>query len=130
MAVTARQVKIGRAIAGSLLAAVIAGLLIGVFLLHLSLAVAGPLAAIVLAGAFIAALPHWRMLDHMQRDSRLLSWYWGGGFGGGLGLVLALMLAGARSPVFAGAALVWTLQLAGYAAWRLGWWLAHRSAPT
>jgi len=130
MALTARQAKIGRAIAVSLLAAVVAGLLIGMLLLHLSLAVAGPLAAAVLIGAFVAALPHWRMLDHMQRDSRLLSWYWGGSFGGGLGLVLALMAAGARSPFFAGAALVWILQLAGYTGWRLWWWLAHRTGPT
>jgi hypothetical protein len=65
----------------------------------------------------------------MQRDSRLNSWYWGGGFGGGAGLVLALLFTGVRSQVFAGAALVWALQFTGYAVARLHWWLVHRTEP-
>jgi hypothetical protein len=73
------------------------------------------LAIVVLVGAFISMVPRWQMLDHMQKDSRLTSWYWGGGFGGGAGLVVALMFSGVRSPFFAGAALVWLLQCTGYA---------------
>jgi len=127
MAITARQKKIGFAGVASVAAAILGGLLIGLGALYLSQAAASVLAAIVLLVVFLAMLPRWRTLDHMQQDSRLVSWYWGGGFGGGLGLILALVIAGARSPLFAGAALVWLLQFMGYAVARLRWWLAHRS---
>jgi len=131
MRVGERSKAIWSATALSLLAAASAGALFGMFGMFgmgASGPVAGLVAAIVLAGAFLAMLPRWHRLDHMERDGRLLSWYWGGGFGGGLALLLALALGGARSPLFTGAALVWLLQCAGYAAWRLGWWLRHRGA--
>jgi hypothetical protein len=127
MVITARQRKIG--IAGIAMTATAAGggLLIGIIPEHLPPTVQGVVAIAVLAGVFLTMLPRWRSLDHMQRDSRLSSWYWGGGFAGGAGVLLALILAGGRSPFFAGAALVWFLQFAGYALARLQWWLSHRS---
>lgn len=128
MAITARQRKIGFAGAAAVSAAAVGGLLIGLGPHYLPQAGAGVLAAIVLMGVFLATVPRWRRLDDMQRDSRLVSWYWGGGFGSGLGLLLALVLAGVRSPLFEGAALVWLLQFLGYAVARFRWWLAHRSA--
>jgi hydrogenase/urease accessory protein HupE len=127
MAITARQRKIGIGGVMAILAAAAGGLLIGILPRHLPLTIGAALATVILIGVFLAMLPRWRRLDHMQRDSRLVSWYWGGGFGGGLGLVLALMFAGARSPLFAGAALVWMLQFTGYTLARLSWWFAHRS---
>lgn len=127
MAITARQWKIGIAAIGAISAATIGGFLIGVIPRYLSPTWGGVLATTVLIGAFLASLPRWHRLDHMQRDSRLVGWYWGGGFGGGLGLVLTLVFAGVRSPFFAGAALIWLLQFTGYALARLQWWLAHRS---
>lgn len=122
-----RQRKLAMAAVTMVLAAIAAGILIGLLPRYLPLAAGGPLAALVLLGAFMAMLPYWRRLDHMQQDSRLLSWYWGGTFGGGVGLLLALMAASPRSPLFAGAALVWGLQFAGYTAVRLRWWLTHRA---
>lgn len=130
MAVSARQRKIGIAFAAMMLCAAIAGLLIAILSSHVSMGVAGLLAALVLAAALLAARPWWRMLDHMQRDAHLTSWYWGGSFGGGLGLVLAIIAAGTRSPLFAGAALVWLLQCAGYGIALLIWRFAHRSQPS
>ncbi|WP_448663343.1 hypothetical protein ACG3SL_01325 [Sphingomonas sp. CJ20] len=127
MGISARQRRIWIAAAATVLAAALGGVLIGLGPRYLPAPGAGVFAAIVLAGAFLAMLPRWRALDHMQKDSRLISWYWGGGFGGGLGLVLAAVLAGTRSPLFAGAALVWLLQFLGYALARLNWWLAHRA---
>ena len=109
----------------SIAAAAVAGGLFGMFGLGASLPVAVMIAVVVLAGAFVAGVPRWRRLDHMERDSRLLGWYWGGGFGGGLGLLLA-GVGGVRSDLFTGAALVWLLQFGGYVVWRLGWWLHHR----
>jgi hypothetical protein len=122
-----RRQKLAVAAASMLLAAITAGLVIGLLPKRMPLAATGPLAGLILLGAFLTIRPYWRRLDHMQRDSRLVSWYWGGGFGGGLGLVLAVTVAGVRSPLFAGAALVWGLQFAGYATARLRWWLAHRA---
>ena len=127
MAIMTRHRKIWLAAAIALLAAVAGGILIGLLPLFPSKIVAGGLAAIILTGVFLAMTPRWRMLDYMQRDSRLVNWYWGGSFGGGLGLVLAIILGGVRSPLFAGAALVWLLQCAGYVLGRVRWWLAHRS---
>jgi hypothetical protein len=80
----------------------------------------------ILAAAFLGMLPWWRNLDHMQRDSHLVSWYWGGSFGGGLGLLLIMAIAGVRGDMFAGAALVWLGQTAGYAIALLKWWITHR----
>ncbi|WP_237718466.1 hypothetical protein [Sphingomonas sp. ATCC 31555] len=127
MAVSARQRKIGVAAAVMMLGSVVAGLVIAILPLHLPIAIAGGLAALVLAAAFLVALPWWRMLDYMQRDGHLFSWYWGGSFGGGLALVLLAIGTGVRSPWFAGAALVWLLQCGGYGISRLIWWFAHRS---
>lgn len=127
MHVGERRKAIWSTTALSIIAAAVAGGLFGLFGIGASSPVAVMIAVTVLAGAFVAALPRWRRLDHMERDSRLLGWYWGGGFGGGLGLLLALAMGGARSPVFAGAALVWLLQFGGYVVWRLGWWIHHRA---
>jgi uncharacterized membrane protein YfcA len=130
MAIGEREKRIRIASAVSLLAACVAGILIGLLsgqAPHIPQLAVGLLAAAILFGAFMAMVPRWRRLDHMQQDSRLRSWYWGGGFAGGLGLVLALIFGGARSPLFAGAALVWLLQCAGYGASRLNWWRVHRA---
>ncbi len=127
MTLTARQKSIAITTVVMLSGATLAGVAIGLVRdRDLPPSIVGVLAAMALAGAFLATLPRWHRLDHMQQDSRLLSWYWGGGFGGGLGLVLALLFGGGRSPLFAGAALVWLLQFAGYVVFRLRWWLAHR----
>lgn len=127
MAGITRQRQILFAGAAAVFAATFGGLLIGIVPLYLPRVMASALAAIVLIGVLLATLPRWRRLDHMQRDSRLASWYWGGSFGGSLGLVLAIIFAGVRSPLFAGAALVWLLQFTGYAVARFKWWLAYRS---
>lgn len=127
MAIMTRRRKIWLAAGIALLATVAGGILIGLMPRYLSKGAAGGLAAIILVGVFLAMTPRWRMLDYMQRDSRLVSWYWGGSFGGGLGLVLAIILGGVRSPLFAGAALVWLLQCTGYVLVRVRWWFAHRS---
>jgi hypothetical protein len=127
MAITARQRKIGIAGVAAMSAAVVGGFLIGIIPQYLAPTLGGVMAIAVLIGVFVTMLPRWRMLDHMQQDSRLGSWYWGGSFGGAVGLVLAIVCAGVRSPLFAGAALIWLLQFTGYAVARLRWWLAHRS---
>lgn len=128
--VTERQKKIVVAGVLAISAAALAGLLIAIIPHHQSFMLSGALALMVLTGAFLAGVPRWRRLDHMQRDSRLDSWYWGGSFGGAAGLVLVLVFSGVRSPIFAGAASVWVLQFAGYATARLHWWLTHRSAAS
>jgi hypothetical protein len=127
MAITARQKQIY--IAGALMmsAAAGGGLLIGILPRYQTPVFSGTLAIAVMIGVFLTMLPRWRMLDHMEQDSRLLSWYWGGGFGGSVGLVLVIVFAGVRSPLFSGAALIWLLQCMGYAVARFRWWLAHRS---
>jgi hypothetical protein len=127
MGITARQKRVARVTLLLACASVAAGLLIGTFSRYQFSISSLALAIVVLVGAFISMVPRWQMLDHMQKDSRLTSWYWGGGFGGGAGLVVALMFSGVRSPFFAGAALVWLLQCTGYAIARFRWWLAHRS---
>jgi hypothetical protein len=127
MGITARQRKIASAGVAVMAAAVAGGILIELIPHHLAPALGGALAIAIMIGMFVATVARWRMLDYMQQDSRLASWYWGGGFGGAVGLVLAILYAGARSPLFAGAALVWLLQFTGYAVARLRWWLAHRS---
>jgi hypothetical protein len=127
MALTARQRKIGIAGVVAMCAAVAGGFLIGLIPHYLAAAVRGFLAMMVLAGVFLAMVPRWRMLDHMQQDSRLAGWYWGGSFGGAVGLVLAILVVGVRSPLFTGAALLWLFQFTGYSAARLHWWFAHRS---
>lgn len=127
MAITARQWKIGIAGVAAMAAATGGGFLIGIIPHYFAPAIGGLLAVTILGAVFLAMLPRWRSLDYMQQDSRLASWYWGGGFGGGAGLLLALVIAGVSSPFFAGAALVWLLQCAGYVMARLRWWLAHRS---
>lgn len=127
MAITTRQRKIGIAGVAAVLAAAGGGFLIGIIPQYLAPTLGGVLAIAVLIGVFLTILPRWRMLDHMQQDSRLASWYWGASFGGAVGLVLAIVFAGVRSPLFAGAALIWLFQFTGYAVARLRWWLAHRS---
>lgn len=123
----ARQRQIVMAGIWALAAAAAGGLLIGISPRLLPPAATGVLAVVTLAGVFLAIRPRWRRLDDLERHSRLSSWYWGGGFGWALGLVLAAVLAGVRSPIFAGAALVSLLQFTGYAAARLQWWLEHRA---
>jgi hypothetical protein len=104
------------------------GLVFGIAMrLHMPPIAGAAIAAIVLVGVSVAQLPRWRRLDHMQQDSRLLSWFWGGSIGSGFGLLLALLLGGPERPLVAGAALVWLLQFAGYAVARLWWWLAYRA---
>lgn len=125
--VMSRQRQIQIAAVALLLAGGIGGVLIGLSPIYLAPIWAGVATALVLAAVFLAMLPRWQRLDHMQRDSRLLSWYWGGGFGGGLALVLTLTMAGSGSPIFIGAAAVWLLQCAGYLAGRFWWWFAHRA---
>jgi hypothetical protein len=127
MAITARQRKIGIAGVVAVSAAVGGGSLIGIIPRYLPPTLGGVLAIAVLIGVFLTMVPRWRMLDHMQQDSRLDSCYWGGSFGGAVGLILAIVFAGVRSPLFAGAALIWLFQFTGYALARLRWWLAHRS---
>jgi hypothetical protein len=127
MIFTARQRKIGIAGALSVFAAAGGGLLIGLLPGYQAPVLSGAMSVAVLIGVFLAMLPRWRRLDHMQRDSRLSSWYWGGSFGAAAGLVLALLFTGARSPFFAGAAMIWLLQFTGYAVARLWWWRAHRA---
>jgi hypothetical protein len=126
MALTARQRKIGIAGVGAICAAIGGAIVIGCLPLDLVPAVRVLLALVILTGVFLAMVPRWRVLDHMQHDSRLASWYWGGSFGGALGLVLAILVVGVRSPFFTGAALLWLFQFTGYSAVRLYWWLAHR----
>ncbi|OAN65939.1 hypothetical protein A7X12_14480 [Sphingomonas sp. TDK1] len=109
------------------LAGIAGGIVIGLGPQFLGLAVCAILTVTVLTGIFLAMVPRWRMLDHLQQDSRLASWYWGGGFGAALGLVLAILAVGVRSPLFLGAALLFLLQFAGYSVVRLRWWLAHRA---
>jgi hypothetical protein len=78
MAITARQKQIY--IAGALMmsAAAGGGLLIGILPRYQTPVFSGTLAIAVMIGVFLTMLPRWRMLDHMEQDSRLLSWYWGG----------------------------------------------------
>ena len=126
-----RERKLWIAMAWALLAATVGGLLCGLVIFTgrgvIPPVAAGLLATLILAAAFLAMLPWWRNLDHMQRDSHLTSWYWGGSFGGGLGVMLVMAMAGVRSDMFAGAALVWLAQMAGYAIALLKWWITHRS---
>lgn len=127
MAITARQRKIGIAGVAAISGAAVGGFLIGIIPQYLAPTLGAALAIAVMIGMFGATLPRWRMLDHMQQDSRLASWYWGGGFGGAVGLVLAIVFAGVRSSLVAGAALIWLFQFTGYAVARFRWWRAHRS---
>jgi hypothetical protein len=122
-----RQRKLGVAMCLAGAGAVLAGLLVGRLPRQWPLALTAPIAVTCPAAAFIGLRPWWRALDHMQKDSRLRCWYWGGSLGGGVALLLAAVGSGVRSPFFAGAVLVWLLQFAGYAAERCLWWLAHRS---
>lgn len=127
-----RSRKLWVAAALAVLGASVAGLLSGVILFKLrddvSILAATPLVALLLTLAFLAMLPWWRKLDHMERDSHLTSWYWGGTFGGGLGLLLILFVSGdIRSPLFIGAAIVWLAQAAGYVIGLLHWWIVHRA---
>lgn len=93
---------------------------------NLPLAVIAPLAVALAVAGFIASLPWWRKLDYMQRDSHLVSWYWGGGIGAVVGLIVTLGLFGRESHLVAGAALVLSAQVFGYAAALVVWWFRHR----
>lgn len=94
---------------------------------HLPMPMAGLLLlAIVVAVAF-AQLPWWRRLDHMQRDSHLSSWYWGGAFGGGIAIVSIVLATGTKSQMATGALLVWLAQALGYGIWQLRWRIVHRA---
>jgi len=57
------------------------------------------------------------------------NWFWGGSFGGGLGLLL-LILIGGKNDVVLGAAAVWIAQFIGYAIAFIGWKIAHRAAES
>lgn len=85
--------------------------------------------AAILGAAVAAMLPWWRRLDHMQRDSHLTSWYWGGSFGGGFGL-LSLVVIGNGDAMAQGGAVVWIAQMIGYAVAFIGWKIAHRAGET
>jgi len=93
-------------------------------------AVLALLIAIILGVTFAAMLPWWRKLDHMQRDSHLTSWYWGGSFGGGLGLLLIILIDREPNQLMLGGALVWLAQLIGYVVAFIGWKIAHRAGET
>jgi hypothetical protein len=125
-----REVRVRKAWGGFLAMGVLAGVAGGLLVTAGEHGVAKwavlALMAAVLAAVFAAAGPWWARLDDMQRDGRLVSWYWGGAFGGGLGLLAALALGGTRSPLVYGALLVWVPQCAGYLLYRLGWTLSHR----
>lgn len=125
-----RERKLWIAVALGLLVASLGGLLCGLVIFvgrdHISPLAAGLLVVAIWAAVFLGMLPWWRNLDHMQRDSHLVSWYWGGSFGGGLGLLLVMAIAGVRGDMFAGAALVWLGQTAGYAIALLKWWITRR----
>lgn len=129
-----RENKLWTAVIWSLLAASVGGLLCSLVMFvwrdHIPPLAAGLLVIAIWAAVFLAMLPWWRRLDHMQRDSHLVSWYWGGSFGGGLALLLVMAIGGVRSDMFAGAALVWLAQTAGYAIALLKWWITHRAQPS
>jgi hypothetical protein len=74
----------------------------------------------------LACVPFWRRLDDMARQAHLSSWYWGASFGGGVALLSAVVLGGARSPLFQGAALVFFAQVAAYVVFWLAWWARRR----
>src|SRR5438876_9930735 len=86
-----------------------------------------PQASIVLillfaALAVLVAVPWWRALGEMQREAQLTSWYWGGSFGGAVGVLSALVIGGAHSPLVLGTLLMGAAQVASFAVF----WVASR----
>lgn len=81
--------------------------------------------AILAAGYCYSGLPWWRRLDHMERDSWLLAWFWGGGFGGSLALLATAALAGIGSDWFRGALLVMGAQALSHILFQVGWRRVH-----
>jgi hypothetical protein len=129
MGTRTRNLRLAAAFA--LFAATAGGLASGLITLHgrdhMPAALLGLLLAVVLAVMFAGLLPWWRRLDHMERDGHLMSWYWGGSFGGGLGVLLLLVVDRGSGQLLMGAVLVWFAQIIGYAVALIAWKVAHRS---
>jgi len=86
--------------------------------------------ALLTAGYCYSGLPWWRRLDHMERDSWLLAWFWGGGFGGATALLATMVLTGIDSDWFKGALLVMGAQSTGHSLFQVAWRRLHRGAPS
>ena len=130
MTIEKRQKAIWAAGGVAFLAAIVVGLLSGMFArlgpgqLPLGLVIVG--CAALVGAALLATLPWWRRLDDMARDAHLTSWYWGASFGGGVALLAAAAMSGVKGPLFQGAALVFGAQAAAYVVCWLAWWALRR----
>lgn len=81
-----------------------------------------------LAGSLLifAMRPWWRALDEMEKDAQLISWYWGGSMGLGVGLMTAVVLGGPASPMAQGALLAAGAQILFFLLFWVGWKILHR----
>jgi membrane protease YdiL (CAAX protease family) len=56
----------------------------------------------------------WRKIDDLQQQGQLVSWYWGGTFGGLALLIYVITFFGRESDFTQGAVMMATAQLAGF----------------
>jgi hypothetical protein len=75
------------------------------------------------AVTFAAALPWWRMMDDMQRQGHMISWYWGGLGGGTIMLGWLVAGAGGQSDAVKGAIALLAAQCVGFMVfWAVWMW--------
>jgi len=82
---------------------------------------------VVIAGTILLSLrPWWRKLDHMQKDSHYISWYWGGTFGAAVAVLGLASFIGNQSPEMMGAVILLITQLVTTLLYWIWWSLRHR----
>jgi hypothetical protein len=69
----------------------------------------------VMGLVFLGTYPWWRRLDDVQRQSHLVSWYWGGMIGGVVVLMALIAGAGVHSDLARGGVFVIVGQAIGFA---------------
>ena len=71
--------------------------------------------------AFLAMVPWWKRLDHMQKDAQYESWYWGGIIGATVALAGIAVFAGVQSDVTKGAFVLFIAQCAAVTIYWIYW---------
>jgi len=82
--------------------------------------------ALLAAGYCWACLPWWRQIDHMERDSWLTAWFWGGGYGAVVALLATAAIGGLHSDWFRGGLLVMGAATLGHIVFQAVWRYVHR----